>query len=279
MNLGNLLNSAVATAKGALFQQGELAQLTYLAFDITAAHVQESNELTFDVHVPVGYAADRRTMHSLRTFQKEELRQRYQFLAAHQLTINALVQLVTIVETMLGDVVRAAIVRYPQKLSAKRTIPIQAVLESTSLGEVHLRATDSLLNEMSYKSPVEFAEQFNILLGINLLESPAFHRYVEVKASRDIFVHNRGVANDVYVRKASTHARVRSGQRLPADTEYFLESYEHCLQLAEWLERELHDRWHSSDFEERKTAQLALPLASPSDESVTAEAGGALPDV
>lgn len=279
MNLGNLLNSMVSSSKNAIFEQGELAQLTYLAFDIAATHVLDADEPTVDVNIPVGYGADRRTMLSTRSYQKDELHRRYQFLASHQLSVNALVQLVTIMETMLGDVVRTVVVQYPQKLGAKKTIQLQAVLEATSLEEVHLRATDSLLNELSYKSPGEFAEHCNILLGINLLESPAFHRYVEVKASRDIFVHNRGVANEVYARKASSHARVRSGQRLPANTEYFLESYETCLQLAEWLEQELHNRWHSSVFEERKTAQLALPLSPPSDESSVDAADDADPDV
>ena len=103
---------------------------------------------------------------------------------------------------MLGDVVRAVVVRYPHKLGGKRNISIQTVLESTSLAEVHLRATDALLNELAYKSPTEFAESVQPLLSINLLECPAFHQYVEVKATRDIFIHNSGISNDVYVRKA-----------------------------------------------------------------------------
>ena len=172
--------------------------------------------------------------------------------------MNALVQFVTIVETMLGDAVRAVVVRYPRKLGGKRNILIETVLESTTLEEVHLRATDALLNHLSYKSPADFSESVHQLLSVNLLECPAFHRYVEIKATRDIFVHNRGVANDVYVRKAGSHARVTSGFALPADIHYFLESYEHCLQLTEWLEVELHSRWHSSDYEDRKNPQLPL---------------------
>ncbi|MGH8604613.1 MAG: hypothetical protein ACREXR_18065, partial [Gammaproteobacteria bacterium] len=97
------------------------------------------------------------------------------------------------------------------------------------LEDVHLCALDSLLNDLSYKSPKDFAESIDELLSINLLECPAFHRYMEVKVSRDIFIHNRGIANDVYVRKAASHVRVRSGMALPADTVYFLESYEYLL--------------------------------------------------
>jgi len=262
-NLGNDLNQIVKSARGMMFDQGELAQLTYGAFDIAARSMQEMEEDEVEVTFPIGYNADRTPMSSTRKYRKEQLLSKYQFLAFHQLSINALVQLVTIVETMLGDVLRAVVARYPHKLGAKRTLSIQSVLESTSLEEVHIRATDTLLNELAYKSPAEFAESFQQLLSANLLECPAFHWYMEVKASRDIFIHNRGIANDVYIRKAGSHARVKSGMGLPADIQYFLESYEYCLQIADWLEVELHSRWHSSNYEDSKISQFELPMAPP----------------
>lgn len=174
--------------------------------------------------------------------------------------MNGLVQLVTIIEALLGDMVRAVVMRYPHKLSAKRTITIQTVLEAASIEDIQLHATDALLNELSYKSPHEFAESLQSLLSINLLECPAFHKYMEIKASRDIFIHNRGIANDMYVRKAGSHMRVKSGMNLPADIQYFLESYESCLQLTEWLEMQLHEQWHSSAFQQKQSKQAELPL-------------------
>jgi len=266
-NLGNQLNKIVRDARHSMFDQGELAQLTYGAFDIAARDIQEMQQEEVEVSFPVAYRADRTTVPSTRAYRKEQLLSKYRFLAFHQLSVNALVQLVTLVETMLGDVVRAVVVRYPQKLGAKRNISIQAVLESTSLEEVHLRATDTLLNELAYKSPSEFAESVQPLLSTNLLECPAFHRYVEVKATRDIFIHNQGIANDVYVRKALSHARVKAGVELPADIQYFLESYECCLQIADWLEVELHNHWHSSDYEDRKNPVIEPPSFAPEEPS------------
>ena len=61
-----------------------------------------------------------------------------------------LAQLLTITEALLGDLVRAVVVRHPQKLSGKRTIQLQAVIEAQSLEEVHMRATDALLNDLSH---------------------------------------------------------------------------------------------------------------------------------
>lgn len=271
VNLGNQLNQIVTSARHTMFDQGELAQLTYGAFDIAARGMQSMEQEKIEVTFPVGYKPDKTAIQSTRTYRKEELLSKYQYLAFHQLSVNALVQLVTIVETMLGDIVRAVVVRYPQKLGGKRSLPIQTVLESTSLEEVHLRATDALLNELAYKSPNEFADSVQQLLSVNLLECPAFHRYMEVKATRDIFIHNRGIANDVYVRKAGTPARVKSGMALPADIHYFLESYEHCLQIADWLEEELHGHWHSSEYEDMKNPQIEIPLSPPLDQGETAQ--------
>jgi len=262
LNLGNQLNQIVTSARHAMFDQGELAQLTYGAFDIAARGMQDMEQEEIEVTFPVGYSADKSAIPSTRKYRKDQLLSKYQFLAFHHLSVYALVQLVTIVETMLGDIVRAVVMRYPQKLSGKRSLSIQAVLESTSLEEVHLRATDALINELAYKSPTEFADAMQGLLSVNLLECPAFHKYMEVKATRDIFIHNRGMANEVYVRKAGSHARVKAGMGLPADIQYFLESYEYCIQIAEWLEIELHGHWHSSEYEDRKNPQIELPIAA-----------------
>lgn len=251
-NLGNKLNVIINVTKAALFEQGELAQLTYGAFDIAARGIQNSDQVEIEISYPVGYRPDKTSIQSTRKYCKEDLLGKYQFLAFHQLSANGLLQLVTIVEALLGDIIRAVVTKYPQKLGAKRTISLQIVLESTSIEEIHLRATDTLLNELSYKSPIEFADSIQSLMPINLLECPSFHKYVEIKATRDIIIHNRGMANDIYVRKSSSHARTAAGNILPVDVQYFLESYEACLQMSEWLEVKLHDHWHSSDFETRQ---------------------------
>jgi hypothetical protein len=255
--LGNLLYRLVNATKNALFNQGELAQLTYSAFDVAARQLQASDSETISVSFPVGYRPDRQAIESTRTYTRDELLQRYQYLAFQQLPVNGIVQLVTIVDALLGDIVRSVVVRYPQKLGAKRSIQLQSLLEAKSLEEVHLRATDALLNDLSYKSPTDFAAAMQELLSINLVECPAFHKYVELKATRDIHIHNRGVVNETYLKKAGSHSRARSGAALPVDIQYFLESYEACLQVTEWLEAELDQHWNSS---EREQAQV---VASP----------------
>jgi hypothetical protein len=140
-NIGNSLNQIVSDSRSTLFEQGELAQLTYGAFDIAARAMQDSEQEQIEVTFPVGWRPDKIPMNSTRTYRKDELLGRYQLLAFNHLAINGIIQLVAIVEAMLGDVVRTIILKYPQKLSAKRTMNLKSVLEAASIEEVHLRAT------------------------------------------------------------------------------------------------------------------------------------------
>ncbi len=134
------------------------------------------------------------------------------------------------------------------------------MLECESIDAVHAHAIDALLNDLSRQSPADFAESLNKFTGINLFECGAFHRYLEIKATRDVYIHNRGIANKQYVAKAGQHARVKAGLFLPIDLRYFSESFEQSVQFSEWLEEQLHDKWHSSEFEKRKNSPRVAPV-------------------
>ena len=264
IGLGNELNRILLGGKNLMYNQGELAQLTHSAFDHAANLIQSGDDQEITVDVPIGYRPDKTPITSPRTYKKHELIGRYQFLAFTQIPINGIFQLVMIVEATLGDLIRQVVFRYPNKLSAKRQLPLKKVLEAQSIEEVRLTAVNILIHELGYKSPKEFADEVEQILSVNLLECPSYHRYIEMKATRDILLHNQGIANEVYVAKAGSHARVVAGGRIPISQPYLLEVYEECLQLIEWLERKLHEKWHSSEHESAQ-ADLAARRASGSD--------------
>lgn len=87
-----------------------------------------------------------------------------------------------------------------------------------------------------------------------MLENPIYHKYIELKATRDIHIHNAGYANDIYLAKAGPLSRVKSGTYLPVTVQYFLQSYEACIQLTEIFEDELHKIWPSPEYLKRKAA-------------------------
>ena len=125
-NLGNKLYRLTKAAQGALFNQGELAQLTYGAFNKAAEDLQGRQEKTIEFTYPVGWRPDGQPINSTRSYQKDELLQKYRFLALHELAVNGIMRFVTIVEALLGDVVRAVVLKYPHKLGLKTKVPLQS---------------------------------------------------------------------------------------------------------------------------------------------------------
>lgn len=249
---GNRLFDKVHTVKGVLFMQGEFTQLTYQAFDKYVEYIKQSNETEIALTYPIGITPDDKPIFSTYKYSKIDLYKRYQYLGFTQLPINGIYQLVTLMESLLVDILREILLEFPDKISSKRKFDYELISNATSLEQIKLFVINSVLNELTYKSPKDFAEEFKNFVGIDFLAKPVFHNYIELKATRDIHIHNQGIANEIYLSKSGKNARVKSGETLAVDTIYFLKSYEWCIQIANILEKELNDIWPSSDYEERQ---------------------------
>lgn len=248
-SFGDRLYKKVDSQRFQLFIQGELAELTYQAYQLSISTISNGESETIEVTYPVGYKADKTSINNTQTYAKEDLVARYEYLGSSQMPINGVYQIVTIVEILLVDILRDILLEFPNKIPSKRKIDAEIVLESNSLDEVKNLIISSLINELNYKSPREFAEEFEKYTGIKLLEQPAFHKYIELKATRDVYIHNSGTANNIYLNKAGTLSRVRIGEFLPVTIQYFLESYECCLQLTEIIDLLLNRIWPSAAYQ------------------------------
>jgi hypothetical protein len=253
---GDAVNRVVCDARIALVAQNEIAHFAYTAFEHAIGSMPPNNQpLTFEY--PIGWGPDDKAIPYQKTYSQQEIIARYRHLESLVLPNNVIGQLVTIVETMLHDAVRVVVARFPQRLDKKQKISTGLILGAGSIEEVHSILIESVLNNISYETPRDFADHFKVLAGgVNLLECAAFERYMELKATRDIYVHNRGFANETYERKAGSHARVRRGQLLPINMPYVFKANEHCVQLTEWLEDQFHERWHSLAYERRAAQKV-----------------------
>jgi hypothetical protein len=269
-SIGNKLYTIISNTRGNLFNQGELAQLTFQAFDKYATEVQKADKEKIIVSFPVGYTPSKEAIKSNREYTKDELVEKYNFLALNQLPINGIYNLVTLMEAMFTDLLKIILLKYPKKISNKRQVNISTVLSLNSIDEIHSDIINKLLNELTYKSPTEFIKEFKEITSVNLLETPATHRYKEIKATRDIYIHNNGIANEIYTTKAETLVRAKVGQELPINIQYFLESYEYCLQLTEFLESKLNEVWTSEQYE-KELAQRTHNKTQEEEQVETAE--------
>lgn len=254
---GDKLIEIINSSRTQLFLQGEIAQLTFISFEKMSTWIDNHKEDTIPISYPIGYNPDKTTLMSdPYNYSKEDLKDRYAFLGLNKLPIDAIYQLVTITETMLNELLKAILIEFPKKIPSKKKLDIDQILACDNLEQIKLTIVDTILNEFAYKSPKEYADEFHFYSGVKLLETPVFHQYIELKATRDIHIHNKGVANEIYLNKAGVFARVKSGIYLPVTIQYFLEKYEQCLQLTEVLESNLHSIWPSIIYKNSKKLNI-----------------------
>lgn len=134
-------------------------------------------------------------------------------------------------ETFLADVLTLVIRRYPQKLktvfpgvAACKDVPIDIVLEASTPAHAIELATTRHLNALFYGKPRTYLDYAGKLVGFETADR-AFDDYVEIKATRDLIIHNDATVNETYLEKSGKSARGKIGDVLPVDRKYF----DHCI--------------------------------------------------
>jgi hypothetical protein len=102
---------------------------------------------------------------------------------------------------------------FPKRL-AKRLVDFKTILEASDKAQITLWVVERALNELKYKKVQEWFAYLEGLANLGTPGADAIGRIAEIKASRDLLVHNRGIVSSTYVAKAGIHARHRIGERL-----------------------------------------------------------------
>lgn len=249
-NLGNDLNSIISIAQRQLLESSELTKLTVDAYSNEIERIRSGQSELISINVPRAFDSCTNTpqFHNAH-YSKQELIARYQWMMWQQLPRNQLLSLVSIIEILELDLAKSILRTYPKKLSGDKKIDFRSVVSATTIEEIHNHAIETYINDLSYESPKEEAEQWKRIFSIDLFQCNAFHKYVEIKATRDAVVHNRGFADETYFKKAGSHSRVKLRELLPVTLDYFFNAFITCIEVVEWIETQLHDVWPSTDYE------------------------------
>jgi hypothetical protein len=94
------------------------------------------------------------------------------------------------------------------------------ILEAYSIDEVLNEVIANHIHSAFYASPMKYFQYIEETLSISIPRDQKA-TYSEIKATRDIYVHNGGVANKLYLQKAGKLARAENGDLLPLDEHYF----------------------------------------------------------
>lgn len=155
------------------------------------------------------------------------------------------VMAVASMEVMVADVLHYFLRSFPQKLPAN-----EFKFEKDTFFENYFtllrKSVDTYINGLSYKS---FEDFFNKLLKHLSLDWPDFHQAFgedirEIKATRNLLLHNNLVTNEQYVDTAGSKKRASErGVKLTVDKTYLQRVLDVLLGFEERLQAKLLDKY------------------------------------
>jgi len=154
-----------------------------------------------------------------------ELPGKAQLYVRQYLASSTFQQFVSLFEDFLFGVMRLWLLAYPQSLGRKQ-ISVSVVLEASDLDAVKLAAVNRELNELNYKKVREWFTYLNGLVNLECPTAEEIDRLAEIKATRDVTVHNRGIASPTYEEKAGPLGRAKAGERLEIPEQYHRDAWQ-----------------------------------------------------
>lgn len=174
---------------------------------------------------------------------------------------QSLVFIVARVEDYITDVLLAVLVAFPKKIimSAKgnessKSVDLKTIIEKNDIDALIFDQAKMRINEAIYASPKQYADYFSKVCGFDLGQH--LQSYIEMKATRDLLVHNDGIINAIYLDKAGTLARGKDGESVPINSEYFENSVRNIKNMSSNIYRGLLSKYgESKEFSQSMARQ------------------------
>lgn len=163
--------------------------------------------------------------------------------ANQELYENLLVSSVSRFEFYLSDVIGEFLRNSPKMLvvgpkggDSGRQVPIQLLVDAQSLDKLLDEVIDLRLQAIFHAEPKEYCTYFNAISELGL-PAEDFGQFFEIKATRDLVVHNSLVVNELYLKKAGNLGRGELGVKLKVRRDYFEASLSAMKTLSSSIER------------------------------------------
>jgi hypothetical protein len=150
---------------------------------------------------------------------------------AERLAEGTFQQFVSIFENFLHDFLALWLAAYPGSLSAK-SVTLRSILDAADKDAIVQLVVSREVNELLYARPSEWFTYLEEKARLGCPTADEIERMAEVKATRDVLVHNRGVANQVYVSKSGKAARFTAGSRVAVPEPYHRATWELLRKLV-----------------------------------------------
>lgn len=140
-------------------------------------------------------------------------------------------QFISTFEAFLLDLLRLWLLAYPRSLKRKQ-IDFESILDAPDKDAIALLVVNKELLDVFYRKPADWFDYLRERTGIAGPTADEVERFSEAKATRDVLVHNQGVANKTYVQKAGRLARYAEGEPIDLPEPYHREVWELLRKLT-----------------------------------------------
>lgn len=143
---------------------------------------------------------------------------------AEQLNEATFQQFIAIFEHFLFELLRLWLTAYPESLGGKK-VDFKVVLDPPDKDSITSLVVRKELNEVLYDRPAGWFDYLESKAKLGCPSVDEIERIAEAKASRDVLVHGRGIANKTYESKAGNLARCKDGDRIAITDQYHRETW------------------------------------------------------
>jgi hypothetical protein len=134
--------------------------------------------------------------------------------------------LASLLEDWVFGLLELWLLAYPKGIPNKerKPVPLADLLEAADLDAVLRDVVRREVLGIAYKRPAEWFEYLHDRVDLGCPTADQIQDLTEIKASRDVLVHNRSIVNKAYIEKAGDRARFTLGDRLDVPEPYLLAS-------------------------------------------------------
>lgn len=138
---------------------------------------------------------------------------------------------VSLFEDFVSGFLLAWLSAYPRSLE-KRQLAFETVLDSTDKTEIIRAVVRKELIEITYKRVDEWFKYLDKIVHLGCPDEDQIKQLAEIKASRNVLVHNKGIVDAKYVEKSMGRARYQDDDMLEIPEQYHRDSWELIKQVV-----------------------------------------------
>lgn len=123
-----------------------------------------------------------------------------------------------------------------QGIEIERNIPLKEIILATDKAELISNKIEQHMTKLLYQEPKKLFDYLE-LLNIKI-DSEEIGQFCEIKATRDLLVHNSGIINKTYLKKAGEKSRGEINSKIMLNKEYIENCLRYCKKVVGRITRD-----------------------------------------